>query len=395
MYSTKSVGLGFAVFSAVTFGGSGPFAKALIGAGFTPEQAAWLRILGAAALLIPLVLIFRGASGLRAARSSWRMLVLYGLTGIAGCQTLFFIAASRLPVGVALMLEFTGPVLVVAWLKFGQKIAVPRTAAVGVGIALIGLATVVEIWSGLTARPGRPDRRTRRGRVPGDVLHPDRQADRCRGSAGDDRGRQRGRCGGADRDLRAVGYPVARAGRHDRDRRPLRARLGAGRLADRRQHGRRLPRRRGRGAAAVRRDRRCGRVRRGRCREHLRLDPAERDAAHQPDHRRRDRPGRRLRRPVLGRQGRAARDPRLGFAPDAGSGGGLAPYRTTGSGPPSSHGGHARGSRGSAASSRLPTRPSVRCSSPQRVHQLARQTRGSRAGTRSRSGRGTCGSARG
>jgi len=149
MYSTKSMGLGFAVFSAVTFGGSGPFAKALIGAGFTPEQAAWLRILGAAALLIPLALIFRGVSGLRAARSSWRSLVLYGLTGIAGCQTLFFIAASRLPVGVALMLEFTGPVLVVAWLKFGQKIAVPRTAAVGVGIALVGLATVVEIWSGL------------------------------------------------------------------------------------------------------------------------------------------------------------------------------------------------------------------------------------------------------
>jgi drug/metabolite transporter (DMT)-like permease len=150
MSSTKSVGLGFAVFSAVTFGGSGPFAKALIGAGFTPEQAAWLRILGAAALLIPLALIFRGTAGLRAARASWKALVLYGLTGIAGCQTLFFIAASRLPVGVALMLEFSGPVLVVAWLKFGQKVAVPRSAAVGVGIALVGLATVAEIWSGLT-----------------------------------------------------------------------------------------------------------------------------------------------------------------------------------------------------------------------------------------------------
>jgi drug/metabolite transporter (DMT)-like permease len=149
MYSTKSVGLGFAVFSAVTFGGSGPFAKALIGAGFTPEQAAWLRILGAAALLVPLVLIFRGAAGLRAARASWRALLLYGLTGIAGCQTLFFIAASRLPVGVALMLEFSGPVLVVAWLKFGQKAAVARSAAIGVGIALVGLATVVQIWSGL------------------------------------------------------------------------------------------------------------------------------------------------------------------------------------------------------------------------------------------------------
>jgi drug/metabolite transporter (DMT)-like permease len=146
---TKSVGLGFAVFSAITFGGSGPFAKALIEAGISPEQAAWIRILGAAALLVPLVLIFRGRAGLRAARASWPQLVLYGLTGIAGCQTLFFIAASRLPVGVAILLEFSGPVLVVGWLKFGRKVAVPKSAALGVAIALVGLATVVEIWSGL------------------------------------------------------------------------------------------------------------------------------------------------------------------------------------------------------------------------------------------------------
>jgi drug/metabolite transporter (DMT)-like permease len=145
----KSVGLGFAVFSAITFGGSGPFAKALIGAGFSPEQAAWLRILGAAALLVPLALIFRGRAGLRTARASWPQLLLYGLTGIAGCQTLFFIAASRLPVGVAILLEFSGPVLVVGWLKFGRKVAVPRSAALGVAIALVGLACVVEIWSGL------------------------------------------------------------------------------------------------------------------------------------------------------------------------------------------------------------------------------------------------------
>ncbi len=146
---TKSVGLGFAVFSAITFGGSGPFAKALIGAGMSPQQAAWLRILGAAALLVPLVLIFRGSAGLRSARAAWPQLVLYGLTGIAGCQTLFFIAASRLPVGIALLLEFTGPVIVVGWLKFGRKVAVPKSAALGVAIAVVGLATVVEIWSGL------------------------------------------------------------------------------------------------------------------------------------------------------------------------------------------------------------------------------------------------------
>lgn len=148
--SAKSVGLGFAVVSAMAFGGSGPFAKALIGAGFSPEEAAWLRILGAAVVLVPLVLVLRGQAGIASARRSWRPLVLYGLTGIAGCQTLFFIAASRLPVGVAILLEFTGPVLVVGWLRFVRRAIVPRTAAIGVGLALLGLGCVVEVWSGLT-----------------------------------------------------------------------------------------------------------------------------------------------------------------------------------------------------------------------------------------------------
>jgi drug/metabolite transporter (DMT)-like permease len=145
----KSVGLGFAIVSSITFGGSGPFAKALIGAGFSPQQAAWLRILGAAVLLVPLVLVLRGRTGVAAARRSWPQLVLYGLTGIAGCQTLYFVAASRLPVGVAILLEFTGPVLVVGWLRFVRRAVVPRTAVVGVGIALAGLACVVEVWSGM------------------------------------------------------------------------------------------------------------------------------------------------------------------------------------------------------------------------------------------------------
>jgi drug/metabolite transporter (DMT)-like permease len=146
----KSIGLGFAIVSSITFGGSGPFAKALIGAGFSPQQAAWLRILGAAVLLIPLVLLLRGRTGLDAARRSWPQLVLYGLTGIAGCQTLYFVAASRLPVGVAILLEFTGPVLVVGWLKFVRGTVVPKTAVVGVAMALAGLACVVEVWSGLS-----------------------------------------------------------------------------------------------------------------------------------------------------------------------------------------------------------------------------------------------------
>jgi len=41
----------------------------------------------------------------------------YGLVAVAACQTLSFVAAGRLPVGVAILLEFTGPVLVVGWVR--------------------------------------------------------------------------------------------------------------------------------------------------------------------------------------------------------------------------------------------------------------------------------------
>lgn len=150
MAVARRSGLAFALLSSVAFAGSAPFAKALIGAGMSPQQAAWLRVAGAAVLLVPLVLVLRGRAGFAAARRSWPQLVLYGLTGIAGCQALFFLAASRLPVGVAILLEFLGPVLVVCWLKVVRRAAVPRSAAVGVGLALVGLACVVQIWSGLT-----------------------------------------------------------------------------------------------------------------------------------------------------------------------------------------------------------------------------------------------------
>lgn len=145
----RSVGLGFALVSAFAFAGSGPFAKALIGAGFSPLHAAWLRMAGAAVVLVPLVLLLRGTASLTVVRRHWPQLVLYGVSAIAICQTLYFVAASRLPVGVAVLLEFTGPVLVVGWLRFVRGAHVPRSAVTGVAIALLGLACVVEVWSGL------------------------------------------------------------------------------------------------------------------------------------------------------------------------------------------------------------------------------------------------------
>ncbi|MQY08981.1 EamA family transporter [Actinomadura macrotermitis] len=146
---TRTHGLVLAVLSSVCFGASGPFGKALIEAGLTPLQATWLRIAGAALVLLPLAALLRGPAAARAARPHLPRLALYGMTGVAGAQACYFVAASRLPVGVAILLEFTGPVLVLAWARLVRRVRVRRSAVLGVAIALIGLALVVRIGSGL------------------------------------------------------------------------------------------------------------------------------------------------------------------------------------------------------------------------------------------------------
>jgi drug/metabolite transporter (DMT)-like permease len=143
-------GIGLAVFSSLCFGASGSLGKSLIDGGLTPLQAVWLRMGGAALVMLPVALALRGGAGLAAARRHWAALAAYGVTGVAGCQALYFVAASRLPVGIAILLEFTGPVLVLAWTRLVWRVPVHRSALAGVGVALAGLAVVVQVWSGLS-----------------------------------------------------------------------------------------------------------------------------------------------------------------------------------------------------------------------------------------------------
>lgn len=145
----KTWGLALAVISSIFFGASGPFAKALIHEGMTPLHATWIRLAGAALVLVPLVLVLRGAAAVRAVRGRVGLLVAYGATGMAGCQAFYYIAAARLPVGIAILLEFTGPLLVLAWIRLVRRVPVHRTAAIGITVAMIGLGMVVQVWSGL------------------------------------------------------------------------------------------------------------------------------------------------------------------------------------------------------------------------------------------------------
>ncbi|WP_369167639.1 DMT family transporter [Streptomyces sp. R28] len=141
----KGVGLGLAIGSAIAFGGSGVAAKPLIEAGLDPLHVVWLRVAGAALVMLPLAVRHRALL-----RSRPALLAGFGLFGVAGVQAFYFASISRIPVGVALLVEYFAPALVLGWVRFVQRRPVTRAAALGVVLAVGGLACVVEVWSGLS-----------------------------------------------------------------------------------------------------------------------------------------------------------------------------------------------------------------------------------------------------
>ncbi|MFI1400925.1 EamA family transporter [Streptomyces sp. NPDC020681] len=141
----RSAGLGLALVSAFAFGGSGVAAKPLIEAGLDPLHVVWLRVAGSALIMLPVAWRHRDLVLRRPA-----LLVGFGLLAVAGVQACYFAAISRIPVGVALLIEYLAPALVLGWVRFVQRRPVTRAAAVGVVLAVAGLACVVEVWAGLS-----------------------------------------------------------------------------------------------------------------------------------------------------------------------------------------------------------------------------------------------------
>lgn len=137
-------GLALAVLSAATFGTSGTFASSLIGAGWSPAAAVTARISASALMLtIPALLALRGRWVLL--RRAAGRVAAYGLIAVAGCQLFYFSAIQRMPVGVALLLEYLGVVLVVGWLWLRRGQRPRRLTAAGAGVALAGLVLVLGI----------------------------------------------------------------------------------------------------------------------------------------------------------------------------------------------------------------------------------------------------------
>ena len=149
---SAGVGLGLALLSAATFGTSGTFARSLTDVGWSAEAAVAARVGIAAVLLaIPAALAMRGRW--HVARRSLGIVGLYGLLAVVAAQVCFFNAVQHIPVGIALLLEYAGIILVVGWMWAVHGERPRRLTVAGAAIAVAGLALVLDLTGTATLDP--------------------------------------------------------------------------------------------------------------------------------------------------------------------------------------------------------------------------------------------------
>jgi drug/metabolite transporter (DMT)-like permease len=136
---------GLSLTSWVLFASSGPLAKAVMAAGWTPAGVTSVRVALAAVLLVPAVAVLRPRA-LRLRRADLWLLLGYGLLGVAGVQLFFFVAVARVPVAVAMVLVNLAPALVALWVRVVRRTQLAAMVWLGIGLAVAGLALVAEVW---------------------------------------------------------------------------------------------------------------------------------------------------------------------------------------------------------------------------------------------------------
>ncbi len=140
-----AVGYGFTLGAAGFFAVNGTVSTLALEAGLPPTRLTALRCLGAAVGLV-LFLLAVSPSRLRVRVRELPFLAAFGVIGVALTQFLYYVAISRMPVGIALVFEMTAPVLIAlyVWLVRGE--AVRRRLWAALALSLSGLLFVAEVW---------------------------------------------------------------------------------------------------------------------------------------------------------------------------------------------------------------------------------------------------------
>jgi len=147
-----AIGVGMYLVAAFLFALNGVVAKNAMNAGLDPLHLTQVRNAGAMVVLIIVVLV-TAPRRFRVRRRELPFLIAYGVIAFTLVQYLYFLTISRLNVGIGTLLAFLAPVIVALWLRFGRRREVSNRIWLAIGLTLLGLALVSQVWQGMTLDP--------------------------------------------------------------------------------------------------------------------------------------------------------------------------------------------------------------------------------------------------
>ena len=143
-----AVGYLMVMAAASLFAVNGTVAKVVLESGVTPLRLTQARCAGALVGLTLIVLVTRPAS-LRTTRRELAFLAVFGVCGVAFVQLFYFAAIAHLEIGISLLIQYTAPLLVALWARFVFKEHVRRRVWLALGLALVGMSVMVDVWGGV------------------------------------------------------------------------------------------------------------------------------------------------------------------------------------------------------------------------------------------------------
>jgi len=135
--------------AAALFGVNGSVAKVALTSGLSSLRLTEARCAGACAGLMLLAFV-RDRASLRVRRDELPRLASFGIAGVALVQLFYFLAIHRLEIGIALLIQYLGPLLVAIYARTFGRERVRRRIWAALALSLTGLAMMVELWRGVT-----------------------------------------------------------------------------------------------------------------------------------------------------------------------------------------------------------------------------------------------------
>ena len=142
------VGYGMVLVAAALFGVNGSVAKVALSSGMSSLRLTEARCAGAC-LGLMLIALVRSSAALRISRAEVLRLAVFGVCGVALVQLFYFLAIHRLAIGIALLIQYLGPLLVAIYARTLGHERVRRRIWVALALSLTGLALMVELWQGV------------------------------------------------------------------------------------------------------------------------------------------------------------------------------------------------------------------------------------------------------